>query len=213
MLKWAFAFLHSTTAGLGLYSVITKPADDMYNVYSSIVVGCQVMQLYVLFKYYMLQGIFMVAIMFQAISTMGAWKLYNFDASSFNQVLVSMCVCTGASYVGAIVEQALFPNSDYSTNTLYQPFVRENEQRLFPDSDYPTNTLYQPFVSENVTLTIQCSICLEDVQQSEDAEGVKLSCEHVFHKRCIDGWLAPGMNRWASCPNCRTSLNYVVVDE
>lgn len=39
-----------------------------------------------------------------------------------------------------------------------------------------------------------CSICLEPC-----VSGVKLECEHEFHKECIQEWFKTNM----SCPNCR----------
>jgi len=47
----------------------------------------------------------------------------------------------------------------------------------------------------------ECSICFEE----GDNKRVRLSCEHVYHKECIDKWFANRMeNRLQkSCPNCR----------
>ena len=43
-----------------------------------------------------------------------------------------------------------------------------------------------------------CSICLE----AEKKEWIKLSCNHSFHKDCINMWVAT--NR--TCPVCRVNL-------
>ena len=46
-----------------------------------------------------------------------------------------------------------------------------------------------------------CSVCIE---QFEDGDVIKTmpTCQHVFHKECIDEWLA----QHSTCPNCRASL-------
>ncbi|KAK4304854.1 hypothetical protein Pmani_023225 [Petrolisthes manimaculis] len=41
-----------------------------------------------------------------------------------------------------------------------------------------------------------CSICLDALSTSPS---MSLSCQHVFHERCIKGWL----KRQSNCPNCR----------
>lgn len=48
----------------------------------------------------------------------------------------------------------------------------------------------------------ECSVCL-------DIEGLgwaKTECGHTFHTACLRKWVAG--KRRATCPNCRTSLNY-----
>mgnify|MGYP000884324585 FL=1 len=46
-----------------------------------------------------------------------------------------------------------------------------------------------------------CTICLEDF---EDGQVIRISsCEHIFHKNCIDNWL--GIR--STCPNCKHELN------
>jgi len=44
-----------------------------------------------------------------------------------------------------------------------------------------------------------CSICLEKVRN----DGCKTSCNHHFHKNCINSWKNVGKN---TCPNCRSKL-------
>ncbi|CAL4082635.1 unnamed protein product [Meganyctiphanes norvegica] len=46
----------------------------------------------------------------------------------------------------------------------------------------------------------QCSICLEALVTRPTGT---LTCEHVFHERCIRNWL----ERQSSCPNCRKIAN------
>lgn len=43
-----------------------------------------------------------------------------------------------------------------------------------------------------------CSICLCDYRRAEEVR-VLPACQHVFHSRCVDGWLC----RQDACPLCR----------
>lgn len=45
-----------------------------------------------------------------------------------------------------------------------------------------------------------CPICLDDVRGKHTC---KLKCEHLFHRPCIEQWVA----RNANCPNCRTPVD------
>lgn len=42
-----------------------------------------------------------------------------------------------------------------------------------------------------------CAICLDAIRR-----GVSLSCSHVFHKFCIERWVASS----ATCPYCRAAI-------
>ena len=46
-----------------------------------------------------------------------------------------------------------------------------------------------------------CSVCIESFEQGDDLRSLP-TCRHVFHKECIDEWLA----QHTTCPNCRASL-------
>ncbi|KAG2328307.1 hypothetical protein Bca4012_037353 [Brassica carinata] len=47
-----------------------------------------------------------------------------------------------------------------------------------------------------------CSICFEEYE--DEHEIIRLNkCGHIFHRFCIDSWLA----RHRSCPNCRRSVD------
>jgi len=76
------------------------------------------------------------------------------------------------------------------------------------------NRVFASFLSANVTRNTvvktydeasllkrenpMCSICLTDVTLDKKV----LSCEHVYHKKCIDKWL----DRKSTCPVCRKEV-------
>lgn len=51
-------------------------------------------------------------------------------------------------------------------------------------------------ISKNIKLE-ECSICIDYILESDKKI---TSCNHIFHKKCLDEWLT--LNR--KCPYCRT---------
>jgi len=47
----------------------------------------------------------------------------------------------------------------------------------------------------------KCSICLEE--SSKEKEEYKLSCNHIYHKACIQEWLS----NHTTCPLCRAHVD------
>ncbi|XP_042451408.1 E3 ubiquitin-protein ligase RNF13-like [Zingiber officinale] len=45
---------------------------------------------------------------------------------------------------------------------------------------------------------VVCVFCLSDIEEGEEVR--ELRCRHLFHRRCLDPWLAC---RRATCPLCR----------
>ena len=197
LLRWLLLSMFAVTAGIVMYSTIQQDAaPDIYNIFASLTAGCQVCQLWIVYKYHSLIGIYFVTSMFQVLSTVFGFKMYSYYVTSTNSAVVALTLTTTALYIAVICYQSMSIQSD-DGRSLYQPFITP---------------------SDDVVLTVQCSICLDDVKQhSQDEEdsssGVKLQCGHVFHKQCIDGWVDTSINRGLSCPNCRASLNTVQVDD
>ncbi|KDP26668.1 hypothetical protein JCGZ_17826 [Jatropha curcas] len=50
----------------------------------------------------------------------------------------------------------------------------------------------------------QCVICLEEFKQGEECRVLLPSCNHAFHKACIDTWLLQD----DTCPLCRVVLSW-----
>jgi hypothetical protein len=60
--------------------------------------------------------------------------------------------------------------------------------------------------SDNSDNKESCSICIEEFKNDTDNKIIlKLKCEHLFHKECLDPWL----NTNKSCPLCRIKLEIV----
>lgn len=49
-----------------------------------------------------------------------------------------------------------------------------------------------------------CPICYEDFE--DGAEFVRLSCSHIFHRACLDAWMAKS----TTCPECRRPIEVIV---
>lgn len=49
---------------------------------------------------------------------------------------------------------------------------------------------------------VECSVCLCMVEEGEEIR--ELKCHHLFHKYCLDRWLA--VDRHHTCPLCRGAL-------
>ena len=52
----------------------------------------------------------------------------------------------------------------------------------------------------NLNDNINCVICQEDIKNGDDVK--KLSCNHIFHIKCIDTWLLKEKN----CPFCKEEI-------
>jgi hypothetical protein len=48
-----------------------------------------------------------------------------------------------------------------------------------------------------------CAICLMDIEDIN--EGIRTSCNHVFHRTCLAEWLAESVSK-NSCPACRSTI-------
>jgi len=62
---------------------------------------------------------------------------------------------------------------------------------------FKTNNEIQIIKNKNNTRTLDCPICLEDIQSHSDM--ATLPCSHIFHERCLNNWSL----RQRKCPICR----------
>ena len=74
------------------------------------------------------------------------------------------------------------------------PEQRDHEQRV---SRYQRRRKPQ----EEEEAAVECVFCLSGVEEGEEVR--ELRCRHVFHRACLDRWLATPP---ATCPLCRTRL-------
>jgi len=55
----------------------------------------------------------------------------------------------------------------------------------------------------------KCSICLKKFTEAKRAKLIALTCGHVFHQECIDGWIATAQSQAGHtpvCPLCRKEI-------
>ncbi len=60
------------------------------------------------------------------------------------------------------------------------------------------------FCSESCNQRCECTICFESLDKCEI---IQLSCNHIFHPKCILKWFESQKNDIKSCPLCRTNAN------
>jgi hypothetical protein len=81
------------------------------------------------------------------------------------------------------------------------PSVRQNRVfASFLSANVTRNTVVQTYDEASLLKkeNPMCSICLTDVTLDKKA----LSCNHIYHKKCIDKWL----ERKSTCPVCRKEV-------
>jgi len=64
-----------------------------------------------------------------------------------------------------------------------------------------TGLLFNSAHGMNVKETKECSICFEQIS---DKDAKKTSCEHIFHRNCLDQWYVTSKHK--NCPICRKKL-------
>jgi len=65
----------------------------------------------------------------------------------------------------------------------------------------PLSHLRNPPPRQNV---VQCSVCLQDLQATEDL--CQTACGHEFHRSCLEDWVHSKRYQHPGCPLCRESL-------
>ena len=68
------------------------------------------------------------------------------------------------------------------------------------ESDDENLNLYE-LNSDEVINNQECSICVESLN---DNIAIKLKCNHIFHKKCLEEWLKKSKNK--DCPLCRMKV-------
>lgn len=72
-----------------------------------------------------------------------------------------------------------------------------DNQIVHDNKNYNLNELN----SDEVINNQECSICVEPLNNDT---AIKLTCNHMFHKRCLEEWLKKGKNK--DCPLCRMKV-------
>jgi hypothetical protein len=70
--------------------------------------------------------------------------------------------------------------------------------RIAPEKEAEKKLMYEEAYPKLPSYT--CIICIEDINANEKI--IKLSCDHYYHKKCIERWCETTRN----CPVCRTPI-------
>ena len=105
----------------------------------------------------------------------------------------------------------IFVNNRYrprTRDTSNNEIILQTLDRLFSDLiEIRINGLRNEIRDEFTETTLDCdidsscSICLEKFKKGEVT--TKLTCDHLFHKNCIDNWFL----RQSTCPLCNRNFN------
>jgi hypothetical protein len=75
------------------------------------------------------------------------------------------------------------------------------EYKIMETMALPKNDRIRSTLSEST-----CSICLSNMDTSNDDETSHLGCSHMFHRTCIDQWLQSRESMANKCPMCRVYI-------
>lgn len=124
----------------------------------------------------------------------------NFDTNMVIILAALLCALIGALGLNSIVRCALrcsrrfaFETPDETAARLAATGLKKSALRRIPVAVYGSSGI-------NIPAT-DCPICLGEFVDGEKVR-VLPRCNHGFHLRCIDTWLASH----SSCPTCRQSL-------
>ena len=78
--------------------------------------------------------------------------------------------------------------------------------RLAEQLDLLNSNVFESVLVERVTSkTVECAICLGDVEAFENSTYLKDTCKHEFHRSCIKSWILEK----SSCPVCRADIVFI----
>ncbi|XP_047324444.1 E3 ubiquitin-protein ligase RHA2A-like [Impatiens glandulifera] len=111
-----------------------------------------------------------------------------------------LAVAIIASFVGYLRSLALkmFDSMGLSANC----FEPEEEGLTELAEQLQVNRIYSRRYGGEPGQGGDCVFCLSSIRRGEVVR--TLACRHVFHKRCLDGWLESFK---FSCPLCRSAVN------
>jgi len=52
----------------------------------------------------------------------------------------------------------------------------------------------------------ECSICFEDFEDTPDQETIENTCQHKFHRACLQRWVNSTTNLRPLCPLCKAPI-------
>ena len=131
-------------------------------------------------------------------------------------LLICVCCLTGIVLMECLENQ----NITYiGTNPMERTTPLNKEISLEPGAkkliaETPIDNILLPSGEDNLEwANITCSICLEEIDFSVEAEKkiTQLSCGHMYHQECISEWYFGGVTSVSKCPLCRERMDHVVI--
>lgn len=105
--------------------------------------------------------------------------------------------------INRIISRLNVYNGIYNINDLIMNINNQNEEeanQTITENDFNNSFIAYKYTNKNTNEITECSICIDTIQ--EEQEVIKLSCNHIFHHKCIKSYLLNYNNK---CPLCRTS--------
>lgn len=83
----------------------------------------------------------------------------------------------------------------------YHPFYKLHDFDHFPIMEEMNNICYYEHTHDDSQEDVECSVCLCKIEEGDEIR--VLRCQHMYHRHCLDKWVAFKNH---TCPICRESI-------
>ena len=107
--------------------------------------------------------------------------------------------------------------SSYEESNSYQNRINKKHIVFEPNKNLLQETPLDEIIIHDTEIDeINCPICLEpiilnDECDKKDDKAVQLSCQHIYHQKCISTWYFNGVTSVSKCPLCREKMDHTVI--
>eukprot|EP01022_Parablepharisma_sp_SALTPOND_P013289 TRINITY_DN1768_c0_g1_i3.p1 TRINITY_DN1768_c0_g1~~TRINITY_DN1768_c0_g1_i3.p1 ORF type:complete len:278 (-),score=11.88 TRINITY_DN1768_c0_g1_i3:29-739(-) len=106
-------------------------------------------------------------------------------------------------YAGvAWVKYCIDMRNESGSRAEVQKWIKESKKRYKKMLEESPQTHYVP--SKNKYEQTSCVVCLGDFVNNQRIRTLK--CSHIFHSKCIEGWIKEKIHLVPKCPMCNTEL-------